>query len=220
MPKCYPVSLNIEKKRCLVVGGGNVAERKVKTLLEYGAAVTLAAPDITAGLQDLVQSGNVTYIKEQYKREHLEGIFLVIGATDDEGVNAKISADCMEKGLLVNIVDDPPNGNFYVPAVVRRGPLQIAVSTDGKSPMLARRIREQLQRDYPEAYGEVIEFIGGLRERVINEIKDSGQKERILSSMVDSVTMDLLRQGKFDLAKERIMNAYTGSGGQPQDGSS
>ncbi len=219
LARCYPISLNLENRLCLVVGGGRVAERKVLSLLECGAGVRLVSPAITGNLHKLALSGTISHIPDQYREEYLEGVFLVIGATDSNGTNAKVSRDCMSRGLLVNVVDDPPRGNFYVPAVVRRGSLQIAVSTDGKSPLLARKIREQLEKAFPAGYEAVVEMIGELRDRVLRETKDAGEKERRLAALLDGEAMELLRKGKFDLAKERINNAYLGGGSQPQDGS-
>ncbi|MFZ5632745.1 MAG: precorrin-2 dehydrogenase/sirohydrochlorin ferrochelatase family protein [Bacillota bacterium] len=217
MPRCYPISLNIEDRVCLVVGGGQVAERKVISLLDCGARVRLVSPEISGGLQKLVQSGRVRYIRDCYRKEHLAGAFLVIGATGSDEVNHRVSRDCMEMGLLVNVVDDPPRGNFYVPAVLRRGHLQIAVSTDGKSPLLARKIKEQLGELFPEEYGSIVNLIGEIRDKVIRETADAGKKERLLASLLDGATMALLKEGKFELAKERILNAYLGGGSEPQD---
>lgn len=219
MPRCYPVSLNIENRLCVVVGGGRVAGRKVHSLLDCGARVRLVSPTVTGELGELARSGRIQHIEDCYRKEHLEGAFLVIGATDSDEVNARLSADCMERGLLVNVVDDPPRGNFYVPAVVRRGPLQIAVSTDGKSPLLARKIKEQLQEIFPEEYGSVVEMTGEYREKVIRETGGREEKERRLAALLDGNTMDLIKEGKFDLAKERIKNAYTGSGSESPDSS-
>ncbi|KJS00730.1 MAG: siroheme synthase [Peptococcaceae bacterium BRH_c4a] len=217
MPKCYLVSLNVENRICLVVGGGKVAERKVHSLLDRGALVRLVSPEITAGIISLVQEGKVEHIRENYQESHLDGAFLVIGATDEEEVNARVSAHCMNRGILVNVVDDPPRGNFYVPAVVQRGSLQIAVSTDGKSPMLARKIRERLEGIFPAEYDEVVELIGELREKVIKETCDPAEKERILTALLEQTIMELLWEGKFELAKERIRNACICGGSESQD---
>ncbi|MHB8917889.1 MAG: precorrin-2 dehydrogenase/sirohydrochlorin ferrochelatase family protein [Desulfocucumaceae bacterium] len=219
LPKCYPISLNVENRLCVVVGGGQVAERKVLSLLECGARVRLVSPSITAGLMELAGSGRIEIIKDFYRDDCLDGAFLVIGATDSDGVNGRVSVDSMSRGLLVNVVDDPPRGNFYVPAVVRRGSLQIAVSTDGNSPLLARKIKEQLEAEFPGEYGDVVRLIGDLREKVIRDNPDPAEKERLLSSLLDGETMDLLKEGKFNLAKERILNAYLGGGSEPQDSS-
>lgn len=219
LPRCYPVSLNLENRICLVVGGGQVAERKVRSLLDCGARVKVVSPEVTGGLRDLALSGKIRHIPEPYREDHLEGAFLVIGATDSDHVNGRVSDDSLKRGLLVNVVDDPPRGNFYVPALVRRGPLLIAVSTDGKSPLLARKIREQLEEAFPVEYGDLVSLVGELRERVIRETGDPREKERMLSAILDGKTIELLKERKFDLAKERIKNAYPGGGSQPPDGS-
>lgn len=219
LPKCYPISLNVDNRLCVVVGGGQVAERKVRSLLECGARVRLVSPSITEGLVELAGSGRIEIIKDLYREDCLDGAFLVIGATDSDEVNGRVSVESMSRGLLVNVVDDPPRGNFYVPAVVRRGSLQIAVSTDGNSPLMARKIKEQLEAEFPGEYGDVVSLIGDLREKVIRDNPDAVEKERLLSSLLDGETMALLKEGKFNLAKERILNAYLGCGSEPQDGS-
>jgi len=221
LPRTYPISLNIEGRLCLVAGGGQVAERKTGSLLECGARVRLVSPAITGKLREMADGGVIEYIAGCYSEKHLEGVFLAIGATGSDQVNARVSADCMQRGMLVNVVDDPPLGNFYVPAVVRRGPLVIAVSTDGRSPLLARRIREQLEEMFPGEYGDVVELVGQLREKIISESgrqdgKEGGKEGRI-SSLLDREVMDLLKAGEFDRAKERISNAYLGGGSELQD---
>ncbi|MFZ5652460.1 MAG: precorrin-2 dehydrogenase/sirohydrochlorin ferrochelatase family protein [Bacillota bacterium] len=207
----------MENRLCLVVGGGRVAERKAASLLECGASVRLVSPEITSGIKSLAKAGKIEYIRDRYHSRHLEGVFLVIGATDEDDVNGRVSSDSMERGLLVNVVDDPPRGNFYVPAVVRRGPLQIAVSTDGNSPMLAGKIRRRLEECFPPGFGEVVTLIGQYREEIIKETPDPDRKERLLQSLLDGETLGLLWKGDFDAAKERIKHAYTGGGSEPQD---
>jgi precorrin-2 dehydrogenase/sirohydrochlorin ferrochelatase len=208
----YPIILNIQDRLCLVVGGGKVAERKVLSLLDCGAAVRLVSPEITGELRRLVKEGRIHFIEGCYSKDYLESVFLVISAAGDKEVNRRVATDCMERGLLVNAVDDPRNSNFYVPAVVRRGPLQIAVSTGGKSPMLARKIKEQLEEIFSGEFGSVVNMIGGVREKIIRETSDPEEKEMLLSSLLDDTTMELLREGKFDQVKERINNAYLGGG--------
>lgn len=219
MPDCYPVSLNIKGRLCVVVGGGKVAERKVLSLLECGARVRQVSPVAVDGLKQLARAGSIERIEDCYRESHLEGAFLVIGATGDNSTNAMVSADSMSKGLLVNVVDDPPRGNFYVPAVVRRGPLQVAVSTDGRSPMLARKIREHLEEVFPPAYGELVEMVGLFRENIIRDAASPGEKEKLLAALLDDVATGLLREGKIEPAKERIRDAYFGGGGKSPDSS-
>ena len=214
MARCYPISLNIKDKLCLVVGGGAVAERKVHSLLECGARVRVVSPGLADGLADLAESGDIEYRPGEYTVEDLEGVFLVIAATDGEQVNRRVAADCFERNLLVNAVDDPPNGNFFVPAVVRRESLQVAVSTDGKSPLLARRIREYLDTVFSPGFGPMVEFLGDIRENIISNIDDDTSKKTILAGLIDRQAMRLMLEGQFDLAKERISNAYHSSRSQ------
>lgn len=192
-----------------------MAERKVCSLMKSGAAIRLVSPRITRQLTALVQAGAIEYIADYYREDQLEGCFLVISATGDRIVNTKVADDCIKKGLLVNAVDEPGLGNFYVPAVVQRGPLQIAVSTGGQSPMLARKIKEHLEKIFPCGYGSLVSFIGDLRQKIIKETTDPEKKSRVLSSMLDNATMDLINEGKLDQAKERIKNAHLGGGSEP-----
>lgn len=185
-----------------------MAERKVLSLVDCGAEVILVSPEVTEGIKRMAGSGKITHIKDNYSSKYLEGVFLVIGATDNDAVNAKVSADCMDRGLLVNIVDDPPRGNFYVPAVLSRGHLQIAISTGGKSPMMSRIIKERLSKIFTEEYSSILELVGEIREKIIRETPDPEKKEKLLAGLLNAETVDLIWDGKFEQAKERIKNAY------------
>ena len=208
MDKCYPISVRLSGKKCLVIGGGRVAQRKVMSLLECGALVTVVSFELTEGLMELAVDGQLVYRQGGYETSDLLDIFLVIGATNNDDVNRKVAQDCFDRNILINVVDDPPNGNFFVPAQVRRGSLSIAVSTDGKSPMFARRIREELENIYPIEYSDIVNLIGELRLKVINEIADEQEKALILKQMADHNLMQLLREGHYDRAKELVKNAY------------
>ena len=168
---------------------------------------------LTEGLRELATAGSLNYRQGSYETSDLQGIFLVIGATDNDNVNRKVAQDCFDRNILVNVVDDPPNGNFFVPAQVRRGSFSIAVSTDGKSPMFARRIREELENIYPIEYVEIVNLIGELRSKVISEITDEQEKALVLKQMVDQNLMQLLREGLCDRAKELVKSAYNSSRG-------
>jgi precorrin-2 dehydrogenase/sirohydrochlorin ferrochelatase len=208
----YFISLDLNGKTCLVVGGGQVAERKVHDLLECGARVIVVSPSITPGLAKLAEDARLIYRQGYYKESDLDGVFLVIGATDREEVNRQVADDCASHNLIVNIVDDQSIGNFFVPAVVRRGDLTIAVSTNGKSPMLARRIREDLEKIYGAQFGEFLELLGNLRQEVIRNISDKELKREILENLVDSEVLSLLKEGYLGRVKERLQNAYRGGG--------
>ncbi|MFA4885166.1 MAG: bifunctional precorrin-2 dehydrogenase/sirohydrochlorin ferrochelatase [Desulfotomaculaceae bacterium] len=208
----YLVSLDLNNKRCLIVGGGSVAERKAQTLLECGASVCLVSPDVTPLLESMVQDDIIFYRKGCYSSSDLADVFLVIGASGREDVNRQVAADCLARNLIVNIVDDPAKGNFFVPATFRRGSLEIAVSTGGKSPLLARKIREELERTYGAQYGEFLDMLGGLRKDIIQNVADPEKKKRILESLVDDRVLGLLKEGHMDLVKEMLLSAYRGSG--------
>lgn len=212
MPGRYSISLDLKDKQCLVVGGGLVAERKVRSLLECGASVRVVSPKISPGLTILAEEGKITYRPGYYRTSDLEGTFLVIGSTDQETVNQQVADDCFARNLIVNIVDDPTKGNFFVPAVVRRGSLTIAVSTGGKSPMLARKIREELEKTYGPQYEEFLDMLGDLREDVIRNVSSQDEKREILENLVDDMVLSLLKEGRMDLVKERVLSAYRGSG--------
>lgn len=210
MSRRYFISLNLTGKTCLVVGGGQVAERKVHSLLECGARVVVVSPSITPGLTKLIGEDKLVYRQGYYMVADLDGVFLVIGATNREAVNRQVADDCAARNLIVNIVDDPAKGNFFVPAVVRRGDLTIAVSTDGKSPMLARKIREDLEKTYGAPFGEFLELLGTLRQEVIRNVADQSIKKEILENLVDGEVLSLLKEGCLDKVKERLHSAYRG----------
>jgi len=215
MSSHYPISLDLFQKICLVVGGGQVAERKVRSLLECGAGVKLVSPEITPGLRKLAAEGRIIYRAGSYHDGDLTGVFLVIGATDREEVNRRVADDCAGRNLIVNIVDDPAKCSFFVPAVVRRGALTIAVSTGGKSPMLARKIREELERAYGPQYGEFLELLGQLRKKVIKNETSEHKKMNRLEELLSEEILDLLKAGSLELVKERLQSAYRGSGREP-----
>ncbi|MCL6638539.1 MAG: bifunctional precorrin-2 dehydrogenase/sirohydrochlorin ferrochelatase [Firmicutes bacterium] len=219
MSRRYTISLDLSGKLCLVVGGGQVAERKVRSLLECGAGVKVVSPGLSPGLRALAAEGRIDYREGPYVTADLDGVFLVIGATDREEVNRRVADDCAARNLVVNIVDDPGKGNFFVPAVVRRGDLTIAVSTGGRSPMLARKIREELERAYGPQYGDFLEILGRLREKVIENESDENRKTEILERFVSEEILGLLKAGRLETVKERLESAYRGCGLEPPDGS-
>ena len=165
--KTYPLFALLDGRPCLVVGGGAVGERKVRDLLQAGARVTVVSRDLTPGLAELVRAGHLRFIQGEFDPKYLEGMILVIGATDDQEVNRQVSAAAQVRGLLVNIVDAPELCTFIVPAQVRRGLLTIAVSTGGASPALARRVREELEQRFGEDYRRYLRVLQTVRDRVL-----------------------------------------------------
>lgn len=173
----YPAFLNLKGKKCIVVGGGRVAERKALPLLRSGAEVTVISPECTARLRKENLHGHIKYISRKYKRSDLKNAFIVIAATDSAETNRKISEDAP---YLVNVVDMPMLCNFIVPSVVSRGPLTIAVSTSGVSPATAKAIRKELEKLYGHEFTKHLNSLKKIRAKALIEIKDKKKRKRFL----------------------------------------
>ena len=182
--KTYPLFALIENRPCLVVGGGAVGERKVQDLLAAGARVTVVSRDITPGLGALAAVGHIHFIQEDFTPKQLDGMMLVVGATDDQKVNREVSAAAQSRGLLVNIVDAPELCTFIVPAQVRRGPLTIAVSTGGASPALARQMREELEQRFGPDYGRFLRVLQAVRDQVLARRRGHPDNPRLFQRLV------------------------------------
>lgn len=211
----YPVFLNLKGEKCLVVGGGVVAERKVWSLLECGARVKVVSPQATPALLRLAAEGAIEFEQRAFKPCDLNdlrpGRGLIFGATDDEQVNRQVFEEAFFRGLAVNIADNPDLCTFIVPAVLRRGSLGIAVSTEGKSPLLARRIRERLEKFWSPEYEELVDLLGKCREKVLLEVKDIARRQAIFSHLVDDIVLPLAEKGRFEEAKERLRQCLSSS---------
>ncbi len=200
----YPAVLDLRGRNCLVVGGGTVAERKVESLLECGARVKVVTREATSGLAELARSGSIEFDLRDYASDDLLGIFLVIAATDEPAVQARIGSEAKERGLLVNVVDDPANCTFIVPAVARRGELSIAVSTGGRSPALAARIREKLEALFGPEYEEWVDLLGQLRATLAVRFPDPEERKAAWYRVVDSNCLELIRRGERDLMQKQL----------------
>jgi siroheme synthase-like protein len=169
--KTYPVFLvGLDEARCVVVGGGKVAARKVKALLKADAQVTVISPDLCRPLQRLADQGRVEVLDRAYRTGDLREAFLVIAATDDGQTNERVWEEAHAGGLLVNVVDDPDHCNFIAPSVVRRGPLSLAISTSGHCPALSRHLRRHLEQEFAPAYGDYVELLGLLRGAIVDAL--------------------------------------------------
>lgn len=183
----YPIFLDLQGKCCLVVGGGDVAARKVEGLLEAGAVVAVVSPLLTEALDRLAQSGSIRHEARLFEPDDVIGCTIVIGATDQPEVNAAVCEASRTQGIWVNIVDTPGACDFIAPAVVRRGELQIAISTGGNSPTLAKRIRAQLEHIYGWEYAELVAWLGHQRERIRRNVADPGKRRALYERLVDMV---------------------------------
>lgn len=201
MPAYYPVFLDIRGKRCLVVGGGSVAERKVQSLLACGAKVTVLSHTANPALRALVERGDVDAELRGYSPGDADGYFVVVAATDDRALNQQVFADVEARGGLVNTVDDPEHCRFIVPSVVERGSLTVAISTAGKSPALARQMREEIEAIFPAEYADYLEQLSSLRRRLRERMSDSTAREETWRALMASGLLDLLKQGRTSEAE-------------------
>lgn len=208
----YPIFLQLKNKPCLVVGGGQVGERKVEGLLKAGARVTVVSPEVTPRVASLAREGCIEWRPREYEPADLEGKVLVFVATDDRLLNARVAGDCQALGILVNVVDAPEESTFLVPAIVRKGGLQVAISTGGQSPALASLLKERLEKVLGEDYEGFVRFLGELRS-ILKQKFPEDQKKRacILRRLArDSELLNLIARGEKEAARERVNQCLSG----------
>ncbi len=205
----YPVFVLIAGKPCLVVGGGNVAARKVQDLLTAGARVTVVSPALTPALAALAAAGEIRHLQGDFQEEQVEGMALVIGATDDQEVNAKVSAAAQARSIWVNIVDQPDLCTFIVPAQVRRGELTLAISTGGASPALARKMREELELHFGPEYGPYLAILQAVRSQLLAVRRGNPDNAALFKRLVESPLLPALSQGDMDEVR-RILREILG----------
>ena len=192
----YPVNLDILNRKCLVVGGGGVGTRKVITLLDCGAIVTVVSPDVSEKLLKLAGNDSITWEKRSYLTSDLDGIFLVIGATDDEELNRQISADAEKINLLCNIADRPDVCNFILPSIVNRGDLVIAISTSGKSPAFAKTLRKELEKQFGAEYAEFLRLMGAIRKKLLSEKHEPEAHKHLFEQFIKSNLVGMIKSNK------------------------
>lgn len=199
--KPYPVMMNLVGKRVLVVGGGRVATRKVRGLLESGAAVTVVSPELDPELEELAGSGQVEWIQSRFDESAMDiypDTLLVFGTTDNREVNVRIHKAAMERKIPCNIADVPDLCTFIVPAVITQGDLMIAVSTGGASPALARRIREDLEKRFGPEYAAMTQLLGDIRRQVLKTGSTSDENKKLFMEIVDSGILSALKENDRD----------------------
>jgi precorrin-2 dehydrogenase/sirohydrochlorin ferrochelatase len=193
----YPVLLDLTGKKVLVVGGGQVAQRKVETLLEYEAEILIVSRELTDKLNKMVENKRVQFLGKEFLPRHLDGAFLVIAATDDKALNHRVSEEATRRGMLVNAVDQPADCNFIVPAIIRRGDLLVAVSTSGKSPALAKRVREELEGQFGPEYEATLKLMGKVREAVLASGLPQSENSRIFHAIAGSGIVAAVKAGDW-----------------------
>jgi siroheme synthase-like protein len=205
LPVYYPAFLDLRSRPVVVIGGGREAQRKVEGLLAAQAKVTVVSPTLTKSLQKRLADGEIDLIQREYQEGDIEGFDLVMVATDDGAVNAQVSAEGKRRRIWVNAADDPPNCDFILPAVIRRGAITVASSTSGASPALARRLREELEAYLTEEMPALAELLGEVRAelRARKVLPDAEVWQRA----IDEELRVLLAQRKYRQAKTRLLEA-------------
>lgn len=209
MNSYYPIMMRLEGKKVVVVGGGKVAERKVRGLLVTGALVIVVSPDITAALQKLAEEGEIVWLEKAFATQDIKDAFMVFAATDKEEINQAVRASASNHQLVM-MADDPDHSDFHVPAHFSRGRLHIAVSTSGASPMLARNIRGQLEQQFDQSYEEYLDFLFSTRQWILKEVKDAALKRKLLTAIVSAEFLNSQnREEEFRRLYEEMMEAGT-----------
>jgi precorrin-2 dehydrogenase / sirohydrochlorin ferrochelatase len=204
----YPLVLRLAGRRCMVVGGGNVAARKVQPLIVGGAVVTIVAPELSPDIEALVSAGTVQAARRPFEPADLDGATLAFAATDSREVNRAVAEAARARGVLVNVADDPAACDFTVPALVRRGEVTLAVSTGGRSPAFARFLREQLEGWLTDARCELLELVAELRRELRTDgvSVESGRWQRAIA---DEAVAAALEAGNRDAARRRLRAILT-----------
>jgi len=210
----YPVYIQMREQSCVVIGGGKIAEGKVEGLLAVKAKVTVIAPDLTPHLRDLADQKQIAHLERAYQPGDLTGAFMVICATDQAEINHQVWQEATSNHQLVNVVDDTPLCNFIAPSILRQGDLTIAISTSGKAPALAVRLKERLQREIGPEYERFLELAGELREPLAQHIPDFETRKALWYELVDSEILEVLASGDEAQARE-IISGVVGFGFEP-----
>jgi precorrin-2 dehydrogenase/sirohydrochlorin ferrochelatase len=205
----YIACLRLSGRRCLVVGGGEVGLEKVEGLLACGAEVTLVAPDAVEPLGELAEEGSIRWERREYRTDDLEGTFLAIAATGDTDTNIQVFEDAERRAMLVNVVDVPPLCNFILPAIIRTGPLAIAISTAGASPALAKRIRDEIAEEYGEPYARLAVLLNEVRGWAKSVLPTYQDRKAFFESIVNGEPdpVELLRRGDEQAVRDLIAAA-------------
>lgn len=204
MSATLPVNLVVSDRRCVVLGSRAVADGKVQALASRGAAVTVVAEELTSEVESLASDGTVAWERRAYRPGDLEGAFFAVSGHEDQSVDEAVWREALERGVLVNTVDDAVRSVVVFPAIVRRGALQIAVSTEGRSPAVAVRVKQRLEAEFGDEYAVLLEILGDARPLVAGW-RTQSDRAALWRSIVDSGVLDLVRAGHADQARQRVL---------------
>jgi len=203
----YPIYIDIEDRAVLIVGGGTVCARKAETMMRYGARVTIVSPEITDEIAAWERDGALAVRRKLYSEADLDGASIVIASTDDQCVNARVARDCRRRRIPVNVVDVTHLCEFIVPAIIEKGSIQIAISTGGKSPALARTLKEDMQRMIGPEYAEVNDLLGTLRKSAKSVLPTDIDRKRFFDGIIAAGVLEMLRDGRRREAFEAVARA-------------
>lgn len=189
----YPVCLDVRGRKCLVVGGGSVGTRKVEMLVRCGAAVDVISDSFSDKLITMSDTVSVRLLNKEYEESDLDGVFLVIGSTDNHQLNLMIGEHAGQRNILCNIADNPEGCNFILPSVVNRGDLSIAVSTSGKSPAFAKRLRKELSEQFGDEYAVFLHLMGAVRKTLLLQNHDPEGHKQLFVKLIEGGLLDLIK---------------------------
>ena len=214
MTTYYPVYLNLRGRRCVIVGGGTVAEGKISRLLASGADICVVSPDATAGIRQFVADGSVRWEQRPYEEGDLDGAFIAIAATNIREVNRRIFEEAEQRGVMLNAVDDPPNCSFIAPSIVQRGPVTLAISTGGVSPALARKLRESLQTSEALAWADLSSVMAVARSHLRETGQLAGIDPQRWQCCITTQLLAMVQDGRAVEATEFLLAGLTGDDGR------
>ncbi|TAN04703.1 MAG: uroporphyrinogen-III C-methyltransferase [Rhodanobacteraceae bacterium] len=215
----FPLFADLHGRAVLVVGGGTVARRKVEALLEAGAQVSLGAPEVQPALRQLIERGRLQHRRGEFEPAWLDDAWLVVAASNAAALNRKVADAATARGIFVNVVDDIDASSFHVPARVRRGRLQIAVSSGGAAPVLARRLRERLEAELPESLENLAELFARERARIGRRFPRTGERRRFFERLLDGALPKLLQAGDAEGARAAFERALAAGAPEAKPGS-
>jgi precorrin-2 dehydrogenase / sirohydrochlorin ferrochelatase len=190
----FPAFLKLDGRRCLIVGAGLIAEEKIAGLLLTGASLHVVAPQATRQIQRWARARKIRWSSRTYRSLDLAGVFLVIAATSSPDLHARIYREARRRGILCNVVDDPDHCGFYYGAVVRRGALQIAISTGGHSPALAQRLKKEIQREFGSEYESWLAELGKARKKLFAKKIPPAQRRALLHQLASQTSFESFRR--------------------------
>jgi precorrin-2 dehydrogenase/sirohydrochlorin ferrochelatase len=201
----YPIFLELRGRKAVVIGGGAVAARKVRSLLAAEADVTIVARNISKPFDGLTRRSGARLIAGRYSKRHLKGATVAIAATNDSGLNERIHQDCKALGILCNVVDEPKLCDFFVPAVVQRGDLQIAISTSGRSPAYAGHIRKTLERIFTSNHGRFVRELEKVRMQIMEHVSRPADRKVIMGQLVEDRSFEYFRRNGAAAWRKRAL---------------